>query len=110
MTLFPRIKQLLAENGADDIMVMGGGTIPEEDVKELKNGGWTEEIFTPGTTIEDIVEWINKKCKGGLKPGRLLENLWNMLFSFFKKALPLGGACPLSDYVSLFNCLKLFQP
>ncbi|GBF34342.1 methylmalonyl-CoA mutase [Desulfocucumis palustris] len=63
MTLFPRIKQLLAENGADDIMVMGGGTIPEEDVKELKEGGWTEEIFTPGTTIEDIVAWINSNVK-----------------------------------------------
>ncbi len=63
MTLFPRIKQLLAENGADDIMVMGGGTIPEEDVKELKAGGWAAEIFTPGTTIEEIVEWIIKNVK-----------------------------------------------
>lgn len=63
MTLFPRIKQLLAENGADDIMVMGGGTIPEEDIKALKEGGWTAEIFTPGATIEEIVEWINNNVK-----------------------------------------------
>lgn len=59
MTLFPRIKQLLEENGADDIIVMGGGTMPEEDVKALKEGGWAAEIFTPGATIETIVEWIN---------------------------------------------------
>lgn len=59
MTLFPRIKQLLEENGADDIIVMGGGTMPEEDVRALKEGGWAAEIFTPGATIETIVEWIN---------------------------------------------------
>ncbi|KJS17130.1 MAG: methylmalonyl-CoA mutase [Peptococcaceae bacterium BRH_c4b] len=61
MTLFPRIKQLLTENGADDIIVMGGGTIPEVDIKELKAGGWVEEIFTPGTAIETILAWINTK-------------------------------------------------
>ncbi|AGL01353.1 cobalamin B12-binding domain-containing protein [Desulfoscipio gibsoniae] len=59
MTLFPRVCELLKENGADDIMVMGGGTIPEADVKALKEGGFAAEVFTPGTTIETIVEWIN---------------------------------------------------
>lgn len=59
MTIFPRICELLKENGAEDIMVIGGGTVPEDDVKELKSGGWAKEIFTPGTTLETIVEWIN---------------------------------------------------
>lgn len=63
MTLFPRIKELLKENNAEDIIVMGGGTIPEEDVSELKMKGWAKEIFTPGTTIETIVDWINEQVK-----------------------------------------------
>lgn len=63
MTLFPKIKELLAENGADDILLMGGGTMPEDDVRALKEGGWAAEIFTPGTTIETIVEWINSTVK-----------------------------------------------
>lgn len=58
MTLFPRICELLRERDADDIIVMGGGTIPEEDIKTLKEMGWAKEIFTPGTTIESIVKWI----------------------------------------------------
>ena len=58
MTLFPRIVQLLKERGAEDIIVMGGGTIPEEDIKALKEGGWAKELFTPGTTLETIVNWI----------------------------------------------------
>ncbi|TYO97831.1 cobalamin B12-binding domain-containing protein [Desulfallas thermosapovorans] len=63
MTLFPRVCELLKENGADDIIVMGGGTIPEADVKALKEGGYAAEIFTPGTTIETIVEWIHSNTK-----------------------------------------------
>lgn len=63
MTLFPRICELLKENGAEDIMVIGGGTMPEADVKALKAGGWAAELFTPGTTIETIVDWINANVK-----------------------------------------------
>lgn len=63
MTLFPRVCELLKENGADDIIVMGGGTIPEADVKALKEGGYAAEVFTPGTTIETIVDWINSNTK-----------------------------------------------
>ncbi len=59
MTLFPRIYELLKENGAEDIMVMGGGTIPEADVKALIEGGWAAQIFTPGATMETLVDWIN---------------------------------------------------
>jgi len=63
MTLFPRISELLKQNGAEDIMVMGGGTMPLADVRALKEGGWAAELFTPGTTIETIVEWINANVK-----------------------------------------------
>jgi methylmalonyl-CoA mutase C-terminal domain/subunit len=63
MTLIPRVNELLKENGANDIMVIGGGTIPEEDVLALKEGGWAQELFTPGTPLENIVEWINSHVK-----------------------------------------------
>ncbi|MEW5954010.1 MAG: cobalamin B12-binding domain-containing protein [Bacillota bacterium] len=63
MTLFPRVCELLKENGAEDIMVMGGGTIPDDDVAELKAKGWAREIFTPGATIETIVDWIHANVK-----------------------------------------------
>lgn len=59
MTLFPRVCELLKENDADDITVIGGGTIPEEDVAELIKNGWASQIFTPGTSIDKIVDWIN---------------------------------------------------
>lgn len=63
MTLIPRVCELLRQNGADDIMVIGGGTIPEADVKALKEDGWAAELFTPGTTLETIVEWIENNTK-----------------------------------------------
>ncbi|AVX20615.1 MULTISPECIES: cobalamin B12-binding domain-containing protein [Carboxydocella] len=61
MTLFPRVKELLKEQGADDIVLIGGGTIPEDDVQQLKEMNAAEEIFTPGTPLEDIVAWINNR-------------------------------------------------
>ena len=59
MTLFPRVVELLKEQGADDIVVFGGGIIPEPDIERLKEAGITE-IFTPGTTTTDIVGWVNE--------------------------------------------------
>ena len=61
-TLLPRVCQLLKEKGADDIKVFGGGVIPEDDIKGLKAAGITE-VFTPGTSTEFIVEWINDNIK-----------------------------------------------
>jgi methylmalonyl-CoA mutase C-terminal domain/subunit len=63
MTLFPRIFQLLKENEADDITLIGGGTLPADDVKALKEGGWVKELFTPGTPLDDISEWIRANVK-----------------------------------------------
>jgi methylmalonyl-CoA mutase C-terminal domain/subunit len=57
MTLFARVVELLRERGAEDVVVFGGGIIPEDDIPQLKAAG-VAEIFTPGTTSGDIVEWI----------------------------------------------------
>jgi methylmalonyl-CoA mutase C-terminal domain/subunit len=60
--LFPRVVELLKEQGADDIVVFGGGIIPEEDIPKLKEAG-IEEIFMPGTPIEDAVNWVRRNIK-----------------------------------------------
>jgi methylmalonyl-CoA mutase, C-terminal domain len=57
MTLVPKVVELLKEQGADDVLVTVGGTIPAEDVPELKRLG-VAEIFTPGSTTQDIIEFI----------------------------------------------------
>ena len=58
MTLFPRVVELLKEQGGGEIQVFGGGIIPDSDVAPLKDAGITE-IFTPGTPTTEIVEWVN---------------------------------------------------
>lgn len=59
MTLFPDVIDLLEENDAMDIKVVGGGIIPEEDAKELREKG-IAKIFGPGATTEEIVEYIKE--------------------------------------------------
>lgn len=58
-TIFPKIVELLKEKGANDIMVFGGGVIPEEDIPFLKESG-VAMIFTPGTSTDEVVEFVNK--------------------------------------------------
>jgi methylmalonyl-CoA mutase C-terminal domain/subunit len=58
-TLCPRIVNLLRENGMDDTLVLVGGIVPQEDISELKAKG-VSEVFLPGTSTEDIVEFIRK--------------------------------------------------
>ena len=60
--LFPRVIRFLKEKGAKDIIVFGGGTIPAEDIPELKKAG-IREIFQPGTSTEDIVKYIRQNVK-----------------------------------------------
>jgi len=60
--LFPKVMELLKENNIEDIIVMGGGVIPEEDIPELKRIG-IAEIFTPGTDTRDIIKFIKEKVK-----------------------------------------------
>ncbi|HYH98700.1 cobalamin B12-binding domain-containing protein [Hyalangium sp.] len=57
MTLFPAVIDLLKQNKADDIRLFGGGIIPDDDIPKLKGMGVTE-IFTPGSSTQDIVQWI----------------------------------------------------
>ncbi|HLV57573.1 MAG TPA: cobalamin B12-binding domain-containing protein [Natronosporangium sp.] len=57
MTLFRRVTELLRERGADDIVVFGGGIIPDADIPELERMG-VAKIFTPGASTESIVEWV----------------------------------------------------
>ena len=59
MTLFPKILDLLKENNATDILIVGGGIIPEGDIAELKNIGITE-IFGPGTPTHKIADFIKQ--------------------------------------------------
>ena len=58
MTLFTRLLDLLKEQGADDIVVFGGGIIPDADIVELTAMG-VSKIFTPGAPTTDIVAWVN---------------------------------------------------
>ncbi len=60
--LFPKIMELLKERGATDILVIGGGIIPEEDIPYLKECG-VKEIFGPGTNTKDIVDFIEKNVR-----------------------------------------------
>jgi methylmalonyl-CoA mutase C-terminal domain/subunit len=57
LTLFPRVVELLREKEAADIVVFGGGVIPEADVETLKTAGLAA-IFGPGTSLTDIAEWV----------------------------------------------------
>lgn len=57
MTLFPRVHRLLAEAGRDDILLIGGGIIPEEDVARLEAQG-VAKIFGPGANTQEIVDYI----------------------------------------------------
>jgi methylmalonyl-CoA mutase C-terminal domain/subunit len=57
MTLFPRVVKLLHDQGADDVLVFGGGIIPKEDIPKLRERG-IEEIFTPGTPTSQIIDWL----------------------------------------------------
>ncbi len=57
MTLFRRLTELLAEREASDVVVFGGGIVPEADLPELKQLG-VAKVFTPGATMEEIVDWV----------------------------------------------------
>ena len=60
--LFQKTVDLLKDQGADDIMVIGGGIIPEKDINRLKAAG-IREIFPPGTSLETIVDWVRQNVK-----------------------------------------------
>jgi methylmalonyl-CoA mutase C-terminal domain/subunit len=60
--LFPRIMELLGERGVADVLVIGGGIIPDDDIPGLKKAG-IDEVFGPGTYTDDIVTYIRENLK-----------------------------------------------
>ena len=62
MTLFPAVIELLRKQNAADILVFGGGIIPDDDIPKLKQLG-VAEIFTPGSSTQAIVEWIRSHVR-----------------------------------------------
>ncbi|MFO7951771.1 MAG: cobalamin B12-binding domain-containing protein [Bacillota bacterium] len=63
MTLVPKIKELMQENGQDDVLLLVGGIIPEEDASELLEKGYAGKIFTPGDPLEEITGYIYEQFK-----------------------------------------------
>ena len=59
MTLFPRVIDLLKDNSADDVLVFGGGIIPDADIPKLKEMG-VAGIFTPGASMAEITDWLER--------------------------------------------------
>ena len=59
MTLFPRVKALLEEEGADDVLITGGGIIPEDDIAELREEG-IGRLFGPGSSTREAVEYVRE--------------------------------------------------
>jgi methylmalonyl-CoA mutase, C-terminal domain len=60
--LFPKVVELLKEQGVDDVLIVGGGVIPDDDIPSLKASG-VDAIFTPGTTTTTTIEYIKNNVK-----------------------------------------------
>lgn len=67
MTVFPKVKKLMDSKGLNDVLLFGGGIIPDQDIEELRKMG-VGELFTPGTptyeTIEYVKNWVQKTNEG----------------------------------------------
>ncbi len=61
-TIFPKLLKLMKEKGLDDVLLFGGGIIPEQDIAKLKEAG-VGELFTPGSATSEIVEFLKKWVK-----------------------------------------------
>jgi len=59
MTVFPKVLQLMRAKGLDDVLLFGGGIIPEKDINELKKMG-VGELFTPGASTNEIVSYVKR--------------------------------------------------
>ncbi len=62
MTLFKAVKEELATRGAEDIVLFGGGIIPDEDIRSLRDMG-VAQIFTPGTPTTEVIEWVRANVR-----------------------------------------------
>jgi methylmalonyl-CoA mutase, C-terminal domain len=67
MTLFPRVVELAREQGLDDVIIFGGGIVPNEDIPRLKELG-VSEVFTPGARMEEIIEFIRNNARRATQP------------------------------------------
>jgi len=67
MTLFPRVVELAKLEGIDDVIIFGGGIIPDEDIPRLKELG-VSEVFTPGARMEQIIQFIRSNVRGAHQP------------------------------------------
>jgi methylmalonyl-CoA mutase, C-terminal domain len=66
LTLFRRLTELLAEREAEDVVVFGGGIIPDADLPELHRMG-VAKVFTPGATMQEIVDWVRSNVGAGVQ-------------------------------------------
>jgi methylmalonyl-CoA mutase, C-terminal domain len=67
MTIFPRVLELMRGHGMDDVLLFGGGIIPEDDVPKLKEMG-VSAVFLPGTSTEDIIKYIREHVSPSAPP------------------------------------------
>ena len=69
--VFPRIAELMKEKGLDDVLLFGGGIIPEDDAERLKEHG-VERVFQPGASLDEIVKYLREAVakKRGVKDGQ----------------------------------------
>jgi methylmalonyl-CoA mutase C-terminal domain/subunit len=65
MTLFPRVRQLLVDQGRSDILITGGGIIPQEDMTALQSGG-IGRLFGPGTPTTDLIAYVQEWARANL--------------------------------------------
>ncbi|HEY8300617.1 MAG TPA: cobalamin B12-binding domain-containing protein [Jatrophihabitans sp.] len=64
MTLFAKTLELLKANGVDDVIVFGGGIIPDSDIPVLERSG-VAKVFTPGTSLDEVVRWVTTNVGSG---------------------------------------------
>ena len=62
MTIFPRVLELMREKGMDDVLLFGGGIIPDDDIPKLKEAG-VSAVFLPGASTEEIIKFIRENVK-----------------------------------------------
>ena len=67
MTLFPQVVELARQEGLDDVIVFGGGIIPDEDIPRLKELG-VSEVFTPGARMQEIIDFIRNNSQRAPQP------------------------------------------
>ncbi|HEX5034443.1 MAG TPA: cobalamin B12-binding domain-containing protein [bacterium] len=60
--VFPEVIRLMKEKGMKDVLVFGGGIVPDDDIQELKKQG-VAEIFTPGSSTQEIIDWVKSNVK-----------------------------------------------